>query len=195
MKLYDIQNKEVVSFEYISSDEGIFYTKFLSKEELLNFGYKKAVVADYPENNDTYKKIEEITKEGEFVYEIDYKLVDISLESAKDLKKDEILLKFKENLENLEGGLNVDDVGVVDCGKQHLTNIQGLIKALENSELTEIDFRMFDNTLKKLNLTELKKIEIAVILKGQELYGKKWFLENAIQQATTLKEVKKIVWN
>ncbi|MFW5613399.1 MAG: hypothetical protein ACOCM3_01825 [Campylobacter hyointestinalis] len=195
MKLYDIQNKEVVSFEYISSDEGIFYTKFLSKEELLNFGYKKAVVADYPENNDTYKKIEEITKEGEFVYEIDYKLVDISLESAKDLKKDEILLKFKENLENLEGGLNVDDVGVVDCGKQHLTNIQGLIKALENSELTEIDFRMFDNTLKKLNLTELKKIEIAVILKGQELYGKKWFLENAIQQATTLKEVKEIVWN
>ncbi|CUU74447.1 DUF4376 domain-containing protein [Campylobacter hyointestinalis] len=195
MKLYDIQNKEVVSFEYISSDESIFYTKFLSKEELLNFGYKKAVVADYPENNDTYKKIEEITKEGEFVYEIDYKLVDISLESAKDLKKDEILLKFKENLENLEGGLNVDDVGVVDCGKQHLTNIQGLIKVLENSELTEIDFRMFDNTLKKLNLTELKKIEIAVILKGQELYGKKWFLENAIQQATTLKEVKEIVWN
>ncbi|CUU82418.1 DUF4376 domain-containing protein [Campylobacter hyointestinalis subsp. hyointestinalis] len=195
MKLYDIQNKEVVSFEYISSDEGIFYTKFLSKEELLNFGYKKAVVADYPENNDTYKKIEEITKEGEFVYEIDYKLVDISLESAKDLKKDEILLKFKENLENLEGGLNVDDVGVVDCGKQHLTNIQGLIKALENSELTEIDFRMFDNTLKKLNLTELKKIEIAVILKGQELYGRKWILENAIQQATTLKEVKEIVWN
>ncbi|MGP1485636.1 MAG: hypothetical protein ACTTJC_06090 [Campylobacter sp.] len=69
----------------------------------------------------------------------------------------EIGAKFEENLKDLENGLNVEGVGVVDCGRAHLINIQGLIKVAKNSAKKEIDFRLYDNSTIKVNLEQLKK--------------------------------------
>uniref|UniRef100_UPI00053BE613 DUF4376 domain-containing protein n=1 Tax=Campylobacter sputorum TaxID=206 RepID=UPI00053BE613 len=112
----------------------------------------------------------------------------------KDKKLKEILAKFEANLENLENGLEVENIGVIDCGKQHLTNIEGLIKVLEATKKDKVAFKMFDNSLKEVSLDQLKKMEIAVILKGQEQYAKKWALLEELQKAENLEELEAIQW-
>lgn len=116
------------------------------------------------------------------------------LNEAKTAKRNEILKSFEINLNDLKNGLQVENIGVVDCGKQHLTNVQGLIKVVESGAIENMDFRLFDNSTTKLNLEQLKKIELAIILKGQELYVKKWELEQAINNASSLEEVERIKW-
>lgn len=121
--------------------------------------------------------------------------------SAKDGAKSRVLMEFNRELENLTGGLDVEGVGVFDCGKQHLTNIEGMIVALEyqmrangGSEPT-ITFKMFDNSFKELTLSQLKVAQLQMVLAGQQLYSKKWQYEAAIEAASSVEELDKIGFN
>ncbi|CUU68212.1 3-deoxy-D-arabino-heptulosonate 7-phosphate synthase [Campylobacter hyointestinalis subsp. hyointestinalis] len=132
-------------------------------------------------------KLQEITKEK--FDEILANMNKPSFDEAKKNKQTAINNAFEAELNNLSNGLNIENIGVVDCGKQHLTNVQGLIKVVESGAIENVNFRLFDNSTTKLNLEQLKKIELAIILKGQELYVKKWELEAKINSAKNADEL------
>lgn len=194
MKLYDIQTKEIVELNTIMKSSGTYYTDKLSTEDLKSYGYLKVSENEQPINTDPYKEVVSSGEETINEYKLTHALADISLDIAKSLKTREISLAFEATLENLPGGLNVENVGVVDCGRQHLTNVSSLIKVLEATNQDSIDFRLYDNSYTKLNLAQLKALEIAIIIKGNEIYAKKWALEAELSNASNIDEAKAIVW-
>ncbi|ALV25042.1 putative protein (DUF4376 domain) [Campylobacter iguaniorum] len=194
MKLYDIKSKQIVELEYIANSEGTFYISSLSSSKLKSYGYKKVIEDDYPIITDPYKEVVSSGEEKTNEYKLTHALADISLDIAKSLKTREISLAFEATLENLPGGLNVENVGVVDCGRQHLANVSSLIKILEATNQPDIDFRLYDNSYTKINLAQLKALEIAIIIKGNEIYAKKWALEVELSNASNIDEAKAIVW-
>ena len=50
-------------------------------------------------------------------------------------------------------------------------------------------FRIADNSFVQVNGEQLKAIKKAIILKGQELYQKKWQLETSLISARTFDEI------
>lgn len=55
-----------------------------------------------------------------------------------------------------------------------------------------MSFRIADNSFVSVNLEELKAIKKAIILKGQELYQKKWEIEAKLANARTFDEIRAI---
>lgn len=155
---------------------------FKNKKNELFYEPSNEVIAKYELIKITKQEFDELAKP--------------TIDEVKKIKINEISKSFEINLNDLENGLQVENIGVVDCGKQHLTNVQGLIKVVESGAIESVDFRLFDNSTTKLNLEELKKIELAIILKGQELYVKKWELEAKINSAKNADELEfKITFN
>ena len=53
-------------------------------------------------------------------------------------------------------------------------------------------FRIADNSFVSVNAEQLKAIKKAIILKGQELYQKKWEIEAKLANAKTFDEIRAI---
>ena len=53
---------------------------------------------------------------------------------------------------------------------------------------------MYDNSIKKLNLEQLKKIKLAIETRGIQLHAIKWLYENAISNAKNVSELEAIKW-
>ncbi|CAD7288204.1 DUF4376 domain-containing protein [Campylobacter suis] len=118
-----------------------------------------------------------------------------SLNELKELKKAEILSAFNRNLENLDGGLSIEPLGiVVDCGRIHAENVASMITLLANTSQDNITFRLYDNTSRLTSLAELKAIQTAIIAEGFKQYEKKWALEQAINEATSKEQIEAIKW-
>ena len=119
-----------------------------------------------------------------------YKLIQENLQALKAVKLQELAEAFKEVTTKTK--VNVSGVGIVDGGRSNLQDISGIIETFEESGQETMLFRIADNSFVSVNLEQLKAIKKAIILKGQELYQKKWDIEAKLANAKTFDEIRAI---
>ena len=119
-----------------------------------------------------------------------YKLIQENLQALKAVKLQELAEAFKEVTTKTK--VNVSGVGIVDGGRSNLQDITGIIETFEESGEETMLFRIADNSFVSVNAEQLKAIKKAIILKGQELYQKKWEIEAKLANAKTFDEIRAI---
>ena len=119
-----------------------------------------------------------------------YKLIQENLQALKAVKLQELTEAFKEVTTKTK--VNVSGVGIVDGGRSNLQDISGIIETFEESGQETMLFRIADNSFVSVNAEQLKAIKKAIILKGQELYQKKWEIEAKLANAKTFDEIRAI---
>ncbi len=89
--------------------------------------------------------------------------------------------------------INLKDFGVINGGYRFLLNVEAMIDIFDSLEIRA--FRMYDNSMKKINgQEELKRIKKAIQLGGQKLHALKWQYELEISKAKNKKELDTIVF-
>lgn len=89
--------------------------------------------------------------------------------------------------------INLKDFGVINGGYRYLLNVEAMIDTFDSLEVRA--FRMYDNTMKKINgQEELKKIKKAIQIGGQKLHVLKWGYELKIEKAKNKKELDAITF-
>ena len=89
--------------------------------------------------------------------------------------------------------INLKDFGVINGGYRYLLNIEAMIDTFDSLEIRA--FRMYDNSMKKINgQEELKRIKKAIQIGGQKLHSLKWLYEAKIEKAKNKKELDAIVF-
>ena len=119
-----------------------------------------------------------------------YKLIQENLQALKAVKLQELAEAFKEVTTKTK--VTVSSVGIVDGGRSNLQDITGIIETFEESGEETMLFRIADNSFVSVNAEQLKAIKKAIILKGQELYQKKWEIEAKLANAKTFDEIRAI---
>ena len=119
-----------------------------------------------------------------------YKLIQENLQALKAVKLQELAEAFKEATTKTK--VTVSGVGIVDGGRSNLQDISGIIETFEESGEETMLFRIADNSFVSVNAEQLKAIKKAIILKGQELYQKKWEIEAKLANAKTFDEIRAI---
>lgn len=119
-----------------------------------------------------------------------YKRIRENLQALKAVKLQELAEAFKEATTKTK--VNVSGIGIVDGGRSNLQDITGIIETFEESGQESMLFRIADNSFVSVNAEQLKAIKKAIILKGQELYQKKWEIEAKLANAKTFDEIRAI---
>ena len=119
-----------------------------------------------------------------------YKLIQENLQALKAVKLQELTEAFKEVTTKTK--VTVSGVGIVDGGRSNLQDITGIIETFEESGEETMLFRIADNSFVSVNAEQLKAIKKAIILKGQELYQKKWEIEAKLANAKTFDEIRAV---
>ena len=119
-----------------------------------------------------------------------YKRIQENLQALKAVKLQELTEAFKEVTTKTK--VTVSGVGIVDGGRSNLQDITGIIETFEESGQETMLFRIADNSFVSVNAEQLKAIKKAIILKGQELYQKKWEIEAKLANAKTFDEIRAI---
>ena len=89
--------------------------------------------------------------------------------------------------------INLKDFGVINGGYRYLLNVEAMIDTFDSLEVRA--FRMYDNTMKKINgQEELKRIKRAIQIGGQKLHTLKWGYELKIEKAKNKKELDAITF-
>ena len=89
--------------------------------------------------------------------------------------------------------INLKDFGLINGGYRYLLNVEAMIDIFDSLEIRA--FRMYDNTMKKINgQEELKRIKKAIQLGGQKLHTLKWQYELKISKAKDKKELDAIAF-
>jgi len=89
--------------------------------------------------------------------------------------------------------INLKDFGVINGGYRYLLNVEAMIDTFDSLEIRA--FRMYDNSMKKINgQEELKRIKRAIQLGGQKLHVLKWGYELKIEKAKNKKELDAITF-
>lgn len=89
--------------------------------------------------------------------------------------------------------INLKDFGIINGGYRYLLNVEAMIDIFDSLEIRA--FRMYDNTMKKINgQEELKRIKKAIQLGGQKLHTLKWQYELKISKAKNKKELDAIAF-
>ena len=119
-----------------------------------------------------------------------YRRIQENLQALKAVKLQELTEAFKEVTTKTK--VTVSGVGIVDGGRSNLQDITGIIETFEESGEETMLFRIADNSFVSVNAEQLKAIKKAIILKGQELYQKKWDIEARLANAKTFDEIRAI---
>ena len=119
-----------------------------------------------------------------------YRRIQENLQALKAVKLQELAEAFKEVTTKTK--VNVSGIGIVDAGRSNLQDISGIIETFEESGQETMLFRIADNSFVSVNAEQLKAIKKAIILKGQELYQKKWEIEAKLANAKTFDEIRVI---
>lgn len=89
--------------------------------------------------------------------------------------------------------INLKGFGLINGGYRYLLNVEAMIDTFDSLEIRA--FRMYDNTMKKINgQEELKKIKKAIQIGGQKLHVLKWGYELKIEKAKNKKELDAITF-
>lgn len=116
-------------------------------------------------------------------------MLEPSLEELKAAKTAELASWVNAMGESCK--VEIKDFGAVNGGYKYLLNIEAMIDIFDSLEVR--GFRMYDNTMKKINGQEdLKKIKRAIQIAGQKLHVLKWGYETAIEKAKTSKALEAI---
>ena len=116
-------------------------------------------------------------------------MLEPSLEELKAAKTAELTSWVNAMGESCK--VEIKDFGAVNGGYKYLLNIEAMIDIFDSLEVR--GFRMYDNTMKKINGQEdLKKIKRAIQIAGQKLHVLKWGYETAIEKAKTSKALEAI---
>ena len=116
-------------------------------------------------------------------------MLEPSLEELKAAKTAELASWVNAMGESCK--VEIKDFGAVNGGYKYLLNIEAMIDIFDSLEVR--GFRMYDNTMKKINGQEdLKKIKRAIQIAGQKLHVLKWGYETAIEKAKTSKALETI---
>lgn len=116
---------------------------------------------------------------------------EISLEELK-LNKLASLNEWTTKMTD-KSAINLKGFGVIDGGYKYLLNVRAMKNNYE--ALPKKIFRMYDNSFKEVNLTDLEKIEKAIELGGIMLHTLKWQYESAISKAKNKEELEAITFN
>ena len=89
--------------------------------------------------------------------------------------------------------IDLKNFGIINGGYRYLLNVEAMIDIFDSLEIRA--FRMYDNTMKKINgQEELKRIKKAIQLGGQKLHTLKWQYELKISKAKDKKELDAIAF-
>lgn len=89
--------------------------------------------------------------------------------------------------------INLKGFGLINGGYRYLLNVEAMIDTFDSLEIRA--FRMYDNTMKKINgQEELRRIKKAIQLGGQKLHALKWQYELKISKAKDKKELDAIAF-
>lgn len=118
-------------------------------------------------------------------------MLEPSLEELKAAKTAELASWVNAMGESCK--VEIKDFGAVNGGYKYLLNIGSMIDIFDSLEVR--GFRMYDNTMKKINgQEELKRIKRAIQIGGQKLHTLKWGYELKIEKAGSKKELDAIVF-
>jgi hypothetical protein len=82
----------------------------------------------------------------------------------------------------------------IDCDRGALQNIQCLILLMESTNLTDTQFRDFNNNLQAITFEQLQQLYFELITNFNNLYQQKWAKEAEINACTTATDVILIIW-
>nr|DAV06632.1 MAG TPA: tail fiber assembly protein [Caudoviricetes sp.] len=89
--------------------------------------------------------------------------------------------------------INLKGFGLINGGYRYLLNVEAMIDTFDSLEVRA--FRMYDNSMKKINgQEELKHIKKAIQIGGQKLHTLKWGYELKISKAKDKKELDAITF-
>ena len=89
--------------------------------------------------------------------------------------------------------INLKGFGLINGGYRYLLNVEAMIDTFDSLEVRA--FRMYDNSMKKINgQEELKRIKKAIQIGGQKLHTLKWGYELKISKAKDKKELDAITF-
>lgn len=108
----------------------------------------------------------------------------------KAAKLADIKIAFKKASENAHCTASIGFE--IDANETANRDVNGLIAVLEAYGGGDVQFRAYDNTFHTVTLDDLKQMRVDISLHGQEMYVKKWALENDIEAATTEAELNDI---
>ena len=80
MKLYDTKTKQIQELELIETSDGLMYVSFLSNDDLIKNGYKRAIEESAPHNDDPNKKLVLKSEETKDSFRIFFEIEDLSRE-------------------------------------------------------------------------------------------------------------------
>lgn len=114
------------------------------------------------------------------------------LARAKERKLQEIQ-RARDSLLT-DSTLEIAGLGTINAGRKHLQNVETLIKLATAQKLKEIDFIMFDNSMKKVSLEQLSAIDLQMSARAMSVYSQAQLLKMRINNAQNISEVEAIVW-
>lgn len=114
------------------------------------------------------------------------------LASAKEQKLQEIQ-RARDSLLT-DSTLEIAGLGTINAGRKHLQNVETLIKLATAQKLKEIDFIMFDNSMKKVSLEQLSAIDLQMSARAMSVYQQAQLLKMRINNAQNISEVEAITW-
>lgn len=121
--------------------------------------------------------------------EFSQKITEPTIEQLKEAKTAE-LARWTHSMGD-SCKISLKDFGVINGGYRYLLNVEAMIDTFDNLEIRA--FRMYDNSMKKINGQEdLKRIKRAIQIAGQKLHVLKWGYETAIEKAKTSKALEAI---
>lgn len=138
------------------------------------------------EDNGMYQEILKWLKAGNKPIKQEINLTELKLNKLASLNEWAIKMTDKS-------AINLKGFGVIDGGYKYLLNVRAMKNNFE--ALPQKLFRMYDNSFKEVNLTDLEKIEKAIELGGIMLHTLKWQYESAISKAKNKEELEAITFN
>lgn len=195
MELYHIASKQRTFETLITIGDVQYYAHKLTPVQLLEAGYKTIVTDQYPMYVDWWELVEEVYEETQYNYIIKYKKVNKPLDELKPYLHSEIARIFKERIANLEDGVNVEGIGIVDGGERYIHNIDHLLFYLEKKGLEQVPFTTKDYSVVMCNKEQLENIKLAIIEAGLAIYNKRWELDKAVDAAKNVTTLKNIGWD
>lgn len=131
---------------------------------------------------------QEVEKQAGLVY-----LTDIEVGRRNKLKQLSLYAaKYEENINN--NMFFVSSIGYkINGDRRSLTNISSLIEYFDAKQQDgTIDFKDYDNQMRKLTKEQLETIKAELISNSENLYAQKWALETQINEAASIDDLNAI---
>lgn len=96
MKLYNIKTKQIQELELIETNDGLMYVSFLSDDDLVKNGYKRAIEEPAPANDDPNKKLVLKSEETKDSFRIFFEIEELTQEEKDAQALADVNAQIKE---------------------------------------------------------------------------------------------------